>query len=127
MSAGRVAISAGSHGPSKAGMHRRMAGSPRTYSAAWDDRAQVVGFAAGADGAFGATIDRAALELLAGRSPLGAAECLREFRRRRSWIETLAAAVAAERGVTGSIALSCADVRFQLACDAGPLPDVFCV
>jgi hypothetical protein len=107
---------------------RDAAGASGTYIATWDDAAQAVRFAIGPAGTVPVAIERAALAMLASRKTLAAAECLREFRRHRSWIEALAAVTHAERGDGAAIVLTPADVRFELACEAAdPLPDVLCI
>jgi hypothetical protein len=106
---------------------RDTTGRRRAYSATWDDSTEAVRFTIVRDGAVAASIERAGLEALAGRRPLSRSECLCEFRRNRSWIEALAAAMLREHVKATAIVLTQADIRFQLACEAESLPEILCV
>jgi hypothetical protein len=59
---------------------------------------------------------------------LDLAACRRTFGERRNWIKTLAQSELTEHEVKGTLVLTPADVRFQLACDeSGDIPDVLCI
>jgi hypothetical protein len=95
------------------------------YSASWDNAAQVVRFAMGG-GALSAAITRDALEMLAGCHLQTSPDALREFRRHRSWVETLATLTMEERCEL-AVVLTQADVCFQLAREAETRVEVLCV
>ena len=96
--------------------HPDLAPHGRCYSASWDNAAQVVRFAM-AGGALRAAITRDALEMLAGCHLPTSPDALREFRRHRTWIETLATLTMEERCEL-AVVLTRADICFQLACEA---------
>ena len=85
----------------------------RCYSASWDDAAQLVRFSM-ACGALRVAITRDALEMLAQCHLPTSSGALREFRRHRTLIETLATVTMFERCEL-AVVLTKADIRFQLA------------
>jgi hypothetical protein len=103
----------------------RLSDGSHSFPPVWSARQRAVCFVLGSTGAT-CVIAREALELLEGRAPLGAADCLAAYRRHRRWIEELAAAEIADTP-TGDMVLTAAHVRFQLACENTDLPDVLCV
>jgi hypothetical protein len=79
-----------------------------------------------AGGALRAAITRDALEMLAGAHLPASSDALREFRRHRMWIETLATSMMEER-CDLAVVLTQADICFQLACEAEMLVQALCV
>jgi hypothetical protein len=70
-----------------------------------------------AAGTLRAAITRDALEMLAGAHLPTSSDALREFRRHRTWVETLATLTMEERCEL-AVVLTQADICFQLACEA---------